>query len=118
MPQAPRNGWWAGVRADLALKALDEVVKKYHGDRGRLYLTGLSMGGFGSWTIAATHPDLFAAVMPICGGGEPAKMAPALKSLPIWVFHGGADPVVPTQRSRDMVEAIKAAGNTAIKYTE
>ncbi len=118
MPQAPRNGGWDGVPDDLALKALEEVVRKYHGDRGRLYLTGLSMGGFGSWTLAAGHPDLFAAVVPICGGGDPAKMAAPLKSLPIWVFHGGDDPVVPRQHSRDMVAAIKAAGNASIKYTE
>ena len=106
MPQAPNNGNWRGASNDLALKALDAVVDKYHGDRGRLYLTGLSMGGFGAWEIAAAHPDMFAALMPICGGGNPAQMAPALKSLPIWVFHGGADPVVPPQRAREMVDAI------------
>jgi predicted peptidase len=118
MPQAPRNGGWRGEWNDLALKALDDVVRKYHGDPSRLYLTGLSMGGFGSWEIAAAHPDRFAAIIPICGGGDPAAMAPSLKSLPIWVFHGDADPAVPVQRSREMVEAIKAAGNANIKYTE
>jgi predicted peptidase len=118
MPQAPNSGGWQGESNDLALKALDAVVDKYHGDRSRLYLTGLSMGGFGAWAIAAAHPDRFAALMPICGGGRPAEMAPALKTLPIWVFHGGADPVVPPQLARDMVEAIKAVGNSTIKYTE
>jgi len=118
MPQAPRNGGWHGEWNDLALKALDDVVRKYHGDPSRLYPTGLSMGGFGSWAIAAAHPDRFAALIPICGGGDPAAMASALKSLPIWVFHGDADPAVPVQRSREMVEAIKAAGNPNIRYTE
>jgi predicted peptidase len=118
MPQAPREGRWSGPWNDLALRAVDDVVRKYHGDRDRLYLTGLSMGGFGSWEIAAAHPDKFAAVIPICGRGRPAEMASALKSLPIWVFHGDADTAVPVQSSRDMVEAIKSAGSTTIQYTE
>jgi predicted peptidase len=118
MPQAPRSGGWGKPWTDLALKALDTVVKKYHGDRDRLYLTGLSMGGFGSFAIAAEHPKRFAAVMPICGGGRPAEMASALKEVNLWVVHGDADRAVPVQRSRDMVEAIKAAGGTKIQYTE
>jgi predicted peptidase len=118
MPQAPPNAFWTGVWNDMALRALGAVVEKYHGDRSRLYLTGLSMGGFGTWEIAAAHPELFAAAIPICGGGDPSTMAPKLKSLPIWVFHGGADGTVPVQFSRDMVAAIQAAGNPNIKYTE
>jgi predicted peptidase len=118
MPQAPRSGGWRGPSNELALKALAEVVRKYKGDRERLYLTGLSMGGYGTWAIAAEHPDMFAAIMPICGGGDPAAMAAALKSLPIWVFHGDADTSVPVVRSRDMVKAITDAGSTSIKYTE
>jgi predicted peptidase len=118
MPQAPSRGGWRGPSNELALKALEEVVRKYRGDRERLYLTGLSMGGYGTWAIAAAHPDMFAAIMPICGGGDPAAMASALKSLPIWVFHGDADTAVPPERSRDMVKAITDAGSTRIKYTE
>jgi predicted peptidase len=118
MPQAPRGNGWRGESNELALRALDEVVKKYKGDPSRLYLTGLSMGGYGTWEIAAKYPDRFAAVMPICGGGDPTAMASTLKSLPIWVFHGDADQAVPVQRSREMVEAIKAAGSASIKYTE
>jgi predicted peptidase len=118
MPQAPLEGGWSGAPSELALKALDAVVQKYRGDGSRLYLTGLSMGGFGAFEIVAARPERFAAVVPICGGGEPGKMARALKSLPIWVFHGGADEVVPPQRSREMVAAIQAAGNRTIRYTE
>jgi predicted peptidase len=118
MPQAPMGGDWSGAPSELALKALEEVVRKYRGDRSRLYLTGLSMGGFGAFAIAAAHPDRFAAVAPICGGGEPEMMARALRSMPIWVFHGGADEVVPPQRSREMVGAIRAAGSRALRYTE
>jgi predicted peptidase len=117
MPQAPSAGDWSGKYNDLALRAMEEVIEKYHGDRNRLYLTGLSMGGFGTWDIAANYPERFAAIIPICGGGDPAT-APQFKSLPIWVFHGGADNVVPPRFSRDMVAAIKAAGNITIQYTE
>ena len=74
------------------------------------------MGGFGTWSLAAAHPEKFAAIVPICGGGIPAD-AKKLAALPIWVFHGAKDPTVPVQRSREMVEAIKAAGGN-IKYTE
>lgn len=128
MPQCPPGkGWGAGIQgfttdrpevAALALAALDETVRAYHGDPDRLYLTGLSLGGFGTWDIGMRNPGRFAALMPICGGGRPSEAASALKSMPIWVFHGDADPTVPVQRSRDMVEALKAAGNTGLKYTE
>jgi predicted peptidase len=119
MPQLPRSlVRWSGVMNDVALKALDEVVRRYHGDRRRLYLTGCSMGGGGCWRIAALHPQLFAAVMPLCGHTEPAAQASALKSLPIWVFHGAADRVVPVSYSREMVRAIRAEGGTRIRYTE
>ena len=119
MPQMPRSHVrWSGVMNELALKALDEVVRKYHGDRQRLYLTGCSMGGGGCWRIAALHPQLFAAVMPLCGHTEPDAQAAALKSLPIWVFHGAADRVVPVRYSRTMVRAIRAEGGNKIRYTE
>jgi predicted peptidase len=117
MPQAPRGSRWSGPTNELALRALDAVIRKYRGDRSRLYLTGLSMGGFGSWEIAARYPERFAAVVPICGGGDPST-ATALKSLPIWVFHGDQDEAVPPRRSREMVEAVKVAGGTTIQYTE
>lgn len=96
--------WWN-------LPALDdmyaEVLKKYPVDPDRVYLTGLSMGGYGSWQWIAERPDLFAAVVPVCGGGTPAD-APLFKDVPTWAFHGAKDPAVPVQRSYDMVEALRA----------
>lgn len=119
MPQMPRSSVrWSGAMNERALKALDEVVRGFHGDQRRLYLTGCSMGGGGCWRIAALHPRLFAAVMPLCGHSSPSAQAPALKSLPIWVFHGSADPVVPVGYSRQIVRAIRAEGGTKIRYTE
>jgi predicted peptidase len=119
MPQAPRSRLrWQGDVNELAVKALDTVVHKYRGDRRRLYLTGVSMGGAGCWRIAAAYPHRFAAVLPICGRGRPAVMAPKLRSLPIQVFHGAEDPVVPVECSRTMVRAIRAAGGRSIRYTE
>jgi len=103
-------------QAKVALGILDEVLKKYPCDDKRIYLTGLSMGGYGTWEIAARYPEKFACAVPICGGGDEAQ-ATKLAKLPIWCFHGGADNVVPTVRSRKMVDAIKAASGN-IKYTE
>ncbi|MBK7406514.1 MAG: hypothetical protein IPJ41_18445 [Phycisphaerales bacterium] len=85
-------------------------------DTTRLYLTGLSMGGFGTWDLAARHADWFAAAAPICGGGDPTA-ASAYKGLPIWAWHDAGDPVVPVARTRMMVEAAKAAG-AIVKYDE
>jgi len=117
MPQCKPDKHWADDMADYALNALDQTIKHYSVDTNRLYLTGLSMGGYGSWTIATQHPDMFAAVVPICGGGDPEQAAQKLKDEPIWVFHGGADPTVPVEQAHRMVEALKAAGSS-IKYTE
>jgi predicted peptidase len=118
LPQCARdsNGW-DGKMLDFALLALDQTLAEYTIDPARQYLTGLSMGGFGSWRIASLHPERFAAVVPICGGGEPKTMAKKLKGLPIWVFHGESDEVVLPARSQKMVEAIRAAGSEAIRYT-
>lgn len=128
MPQCPNGrGWGARIgnlvdespeTAQLALAALDATMKRYRCDPDRVYLTGLSLGGFGSWYIAAKNPQRFAAVIPVCGGGDPAQMAGPLKDLPIWAFHGDQDQAVLPARSREMVEAIKAAGGTKVKYTE
>ena len=102
--------------ARLALEIVAELQKQYSIDPNRLYITGLSMGGYGTWDIITRHPDMFAAAVPVCGGGDPSK-AEKIAKLPIWVFHGAKDPVVPPARSREMVEAIKKAGGEA-KYTE
>ncbi len=106
----------ASDQAKVARAILDEVVRKYPVDEKKLYLTGLSMGGYGSWDIACRYPEKFACVVPICGGGDDSQAAKLIK-LPIFCFHGDADPAVPVGRSRSMIEAIKKAGGEP-KYTE
>ncbi|QDS87318.1 esterase [Rosistilla ulvae] len=96
---------------------LQQTMQDQPVDRSRVYLTGLSMGGYGSWDLAARQPEWFAAAIIVCGGGD-EHQATRLKPLPIWAFHGGADTVVPTQRSRSMVQAIHDAGGTQIEYSE
>ncbi len=110
-PQSQGRGW----TPDALNALLDQVIREYRVDKDRVYLTGLSMGGYGTWTLAAAHPQKFAAIVPICGGGNPAD-APKLANLPVWVFHGAKDPTVPLQRSKEMVEAIQAAGGN-VKFT-
>ncbi len=105
-----------GDQMKVALGILDEVLKNYPADPGRVYLTGLSMGGYGSWDAAARYPDRFAAVAPICGGGDEAT-AERLATLPLWAFHGDQDAAVPVERSRRMIAAIEKAGGHP-KYTE
>lgn len=116
-PQSQNRTWRADSKdAQRALAILAAVQKEYKIDDKRLYLTGLSMGGFGTWSLAEKYPDRWAAIVPCCGGGDPAK-AKELKDIPCWVFQGDADPVVPVRRARDMVAALKAAGGDP-KYTE
>ena len=110
--QCPTTTWWRPF--DLSV-LLDDVLARYRVDPDRVYLTGLSMGGFGAWDLAGTSPQRFAAAAPMCGGGNPAA-ARRLRDLPFWVFHGDADPVVPTKLSDDMVEALKQAG-ADVTYT-
>jgi predicted peptidase len=100
----------------LAVGILDEVIKTEPVDTSRVYLTGLSMGGYGAWDLAVRMPERFAAVVPICGGGDDT-MADRLVNVPLWCWHGDADPAVPVQRSREMIAAIKKAGGNP-KYTE
>jgi len=99
-----------------AMAAIEEVVAERPIDLHRITLTGLSMGGFGSWDLAARKPDWFAAVAPICGGGDP-RVAERYKGLPFWVWHDEGDPVVPVALSQRMVEAAKAAG-VDVRYSE
>ncbi len=100
----------------MAMAVLDQSLKTLPIDKSRVYLTGLSMGGFGAWELAMRRPELFAAVAPVCGGGDESRAA-VLKNIPIWTAHGDADTVVWPVRSRRMVEAIKAVGGN-VKYTE
>lgn len=116
-PQSQKGSWQAtGQDAQRALAILAEVQKKYKVDARRIALTGLSMGGFGTWSLAAAHPDKWCAIVPICGGGNP-KSAAKIKDLPCWCFHGDADDVVPVKGSRDMIDALKKAGGNP-KYDE
>ena len=123
-PQCPDGQIWSN---DLLLALLDEVENKYAVDKHRVYLTGLSMGGFGTWSLGLSHPDRFAAIVPVCGGGEtilitlaqlydPAKLA-QMKSLGVSAFHGGKDTTVIPDESEHMVNALKKAGCTDVKLT-
>jgi predicted peptidase len=110
-PQCPEDDWWTD-KVEVLIHLLDDIVARYNVDTGRIYLTGLSMGGYGSWALAAEHLERFAAVAPICGGGN-RIMAHRLKDIPVWAFHGAKDPVVPLKQSEEMVSAIKALGGDA-----
>ena len=110
-PQSPRGGW----DPDTLNALLDDVIHRYRVDKDRVYLTGASMGGSGTWRLAAAHPERFAAIAPVCGRGDPAD-AEKFARLPIWVFHGAKDPVVRVEADQTMVEAIKAAGGN-VKFT-
>lgn len=117
IPQAETRGWQAdGPNAKRAIAMLDEVMKEFKTDANRQYLTGLSMGGFGTWHNAFMYPDRWAAMVPICGGGDP-KGAEVIKHIPCWAWHGTEDQAVKVDLSRQMVEALKAAGGKP-RYTE
>lgn len=111
-PQVPNNERWES--ADL-FRLLNELKRKYRIDEDRLYLTGLSMGGYGCWDMAFKYPQIFAAIVPICGGGDPSKVW-TIRHTPVWVFHGGKDNIVPLKSSQDMVDALKPI-NPNVKFT-
>lgn len=114
-PQCPPGQVWD---AAALLKLMDEVSAKHAVDPGRIYVTGLSMGGYGTWALAAAAPERFAAVAPVCGGGEPISVRlagggphpAALKTLGVWAFHGAKDTAVPLGESERMIAAFKGAG--------
>lgn len=105
-PQCPKERWWEPIELTALL---DELVKTHKVDEDRIYVTGLSMGGFGTWRLAAFTPHRFAAIAPICGGGEP-YWARSFTRLPVWAFHGAKDTAVPLERSQEMVDALKQNG--------
>lgn len=105
-PQCPSDEWWTG---DVLVALLDELVETYRVDKDRVYVTGLSMGGFGTWAMAAAIPDRLAAIVPICGGGRPAT-AEQMKGIAAWVFHGAKDDAVPLAESTKMVSALYSVG--------
>jgi predicted peptidase len=131
-PQCSPNGWWIDSSRDpvtgkrhpepngdmqLALKCLDEVMSTFKTDSNRVYVTGLSMGGFGAWDCITRFPERFAAGVPICGGGDPSTIDATVARVPVWVFHSANDDHVPVQGDRDMVAAMKKNGGNP-HYTE
>ncbi len=105
-PQCPNGHSWEPYELSALL---DEIGEKYKVDADRIYVTGLSMGGFGTWALAAHSPNRFAAIVPICGGGDPSRTK-RIAHIPAWVFHGAKDPTVPLEMSQKMVESLKKNG--------
>lgn len=103
MPESPSS------QLQTVMAMIEKTLAEEHVDKSRVYLTGLSMGGFGSFDLAIRKPDWFAAVAPICGAADPKKVG-SIKDLPVWVIHGDADTAVPVERSRSAVKALKDAG--------
>ena len=136
-PQSPPERSWDGDVATAALAALDATLAELGGDADRVYLTGLSRGGYGVWEMAFASPDRFAALVPICSGVRPpapgrtdlqvtavaaaadpyAELAARLRGVPIWIFHGALDDLVPPAESRRMAAALRAAGGD-VRFTE
>lgn len=130
-PQCPPDSYWANFEKTkeqrelknesttalaLVLELIEELRQTYPLDSNRFYITGLSMGGFGTFDLILRRPQLFAAAVPICGGGIPAR-AKEIAHLPIWIFHGTLDEVVRVENSRTMYQALLNAGATP-RYTE
>ncbi len=111
-PQCLEDQRWSTEDLDALL---NDVCRHYRIDEDRIYVTGLSMGGHGTWAMAIEYPDRFAAIAPICGRGKPDR-AELIKHIPAWVFHGARDAIVPLEKSQDMVEALKNAGGN-VKFT-
>ena len=133
-PQAPRDSLWRGAPVTGAFEMLERTVREFKGDRSRLYLAGLSMGGYGAWELALLHPAVFAAIVAVCGGVSPSTPLPGLQvttsgpdpfawvaehvtGTPAWMFHGAADPVVPVTESRQLYAAFQKV-NAPVRYTE
>jgi predicted peptidase len=136
-PQVPEGGEWQGANAKAAFAALDAATAEFQGGRDRTYLTGMSMGGYGTWELALAQPGRFAALVPVCGAvmstsdehalfvtpvaGEPdpyASIARALRDVPVWIFHGAKDDVVLPDDDRRLIAAFRAAGARDARHTE
>jgi len=118
-PQCPADSTWM-TEMDAVLALLDDVVARCAVDIDHVYLTGLSMGGYGTWYLATLHPDRFAAIAPICGGGDwffgfPERVC-LIRHLPVWAFHGAKDPVVPLEESARLVQALEECGGD-VRFT-
>lgn len=137
MPQVPTDERWLDGPARAAMAAVDATVREFSGDRSRIYLTGMSIGGYGTWALAYENPDVFAAIAPVCGGILPfekakstrqlpatigsedpyAMVAARIREIPVWIFHGAKDDLILPTESRKMNEALIAAG-ADVRYTE
>lgn len=138
-PQCPKNSYWSSLNVkrkegkqskfefpydkqatasmNLSIKLVQDLLDKGLLDEKRIYISGLSMGGFGTFEALVRHPNLFAAAMPICGGGSVKLAKVYAKKLPLWIFHGEVDSVVPVELSRNVYNKLKALG-ADVKYTE
>ncbi len=114
-PQCPADSWWSN-EVDLLIALLDKIEEGYNIDQDRIYITGLSMGGYGTFALCARQPERFAAAVPVCGGGQFFE-ARRLTKLPMWVFHGDADRVVPVEESTRMVKFMNQSGGEHVKLT-
>lgn len=114
-PHCPQGTWWERHREPL-LAMLDELQQAYPIDADRVYVTGLSMGGFGTFMLGAADPGRFAALLPICGGGSFIE-ARQLSHMPIWAFHGDADPTIPLCESQRMIDYVNRNGDTHARLT-
>ncbi|HEX8709580.1 MAG TPA: YqiA/YcfP family alpha/beta fold hydrolase [Pyrinomonadaceae bacterium] len=124
LPQCSKGTYWHDPEMTrMTMEALEKTVEEFGADRSRLYLIGVSMGGYGAWHMAAESPHKFAAVVPICGGSPLitgdrfTPLARRIGQTPVWAFHGADDRIVPVTESRQMVEALKAA-NGNVRYSE
>lgn len=114
-PQCPANSYWS-EEVDALNILLDDVSARYKIDQQRVYLTGMSMGGAGTWLLAARYGQRFAAIAPVCGSGLKWIAEERLQDIPVWVFHGDSDPVVPIARSQEMVDALRQRGEN-VRFT-
>lgn len=112
-PQCPDSVFW---KTDVLSALIDEIESKYRVDKNRIYVTGLSMGGNGTWSLALTQPNRFAAIAPVCGWSHPVEFC-KITHIPIWIFHGAKDNVVPLNFSEQMIQQSKACGSANVKFT-
>jgi predicted peptidase len=121
IPHRPPGAGWGGISSyppvdSLVYEAITSLDQQYGIDVKRRYVTGISLGGYGTWHFISTRPDLFAAAIPVCGAGDPALVRKMI-NVHVWAFHGRHDRNVPVSGSRDMIEAFKKTGGNP-KYTE
>ncbi len=112
-PQCPAGSWWS---YEPIMELIEDAETRYRVDSKRIIVTGLSMGGYGTWELSFRYPEKFAAIAPLCGGGTP-YLTYRTKHLPIWVFHGAKDGVVPISESQRLVDALEKKGSKKVKFT-